>query len=159
MSPRFKSVLAATDFSETANRALPYAWALVEPGGEVHLVHILEHTEVPNPLYAHYTRAALHDPERRARIVAEVEARLRALIPAEDPERPVSCQVGVGLSETVPAGLVDEAQKRHVDAIVIASHGRTGLGHLLMGSVAERVLRSSPVPVLVVPGSGTNTSS
>ena len=63
MTPRFARVLAVTDFSDTADRAIPFAWSLVAPGGEVHLVHIVEYTGVPNPLYAHATRELLHDPD------------------------------------------------------------------------------------------------
>ena len=43
-----------------------------------------------------------------------------------------------------------EAAQRHADVIVMGTHGRSGLAHLVMGSVAERVLRQSPVPVLTV---------
>jgi nucleotide-binding universal stress UspA family protein len=46
--------------------------------------------------------------------------------------------------------IVDEAGKRHSDLIVMATHGRTGLSHILIGSVAERVVRTAPCPVLTV---------
>lgn len=52
----------------------------------------------------------------------------------------------------VPAqSITDAARKRHVDLIVMTTHGRTGFSHLLMGSVAEKVVRGAPCPVLTVP--------
>ncbi len=50
----------------------------------------------------------------------------------------------------VPDGIVAEARSHGVDAIVIGSHGRTGLRHALLGSTAEKVVRKAPCPVLVI---------
>jgi len=64
-------------------------------------------------------------------------------------------QHGVAVTTTVAIGdiadtIIDEAEVRQVDAIVIGTHGRTGLVHLLLGSVAEKVVRGSSVPVVTV---------
>jgi nucleotide-binding universal stress UspA family protein len=46
--------------------------------------------------------------------------------------------------------IIETAEAEHVDLIVMATHGRTGLSHLVMGSVAERVIRTAPCPVLTI---------
>ena len=46
--------------------------------------------------------------------------------------------------------IVETAEAEHVDLIVMATHGRTGLSHLMVGSVAERVVRTAPCPVLTI---------
>ena len=152
--PSLNRVLVVTDFSETANVAVPFAYALVKPGGEVHLLHVIEHEEVPNPLYAHYTPDDLATPDKRAQAVKAVERHLLTLVPKAAKQKTVTTVVGCVLYPEVAPGIVEEARRRKVDAIVIGSHGRTGLKHLLLGSVAEHVLRGAGVPVLVVPRHG-----
>jgi len=149
--PSLKRVMVVTDFSATANVALPYAYALVEPGGEVHLLHLIEHEEVPNPLYAHYTPDELANPEQRKKAMAEVERHLLTLVPKAAKGKSITTVVGCVLYRGVAEGIIEEAKKRKVDAVVMGSHGRTGLSHLLMGSVAEQVLRGCGLPVLIIP--------
>ncbi|HKI99060.1 MAG TPA: universal stress protein [bacterium] len=154
MVPSLKRVLMVTDFSATAAAALPYAYALVDPGAEVHLVHLIEHEQVPNPLYAHYTSDDLATPQDRDRAIKEVERHLMTLVPNQAQEKHITTVVGCVLHPEVAEGIIEEARKRKPDAIVMGSHGRTGLKHLLMGSVAEHVLRGCGVPVLIVPHAG-----
>lgn len=151
MLPSLKRVLVVTDFSRTADAALPYAYALVEPGGEVHLVHVIEHEAQPNPLYAHYTPDELWDPEVRAKAVKEVERHLLSLVPDDAKAKAISTVVGCSLHRHAAEGIMAEAHARKVDAVVMGSHGRTGLSHMLMGSVAEEVLRGCHLPMLIVP--------
>jgi nucleotide-binding universal stress UspA family protein len=143
--------LVSTDFSELANRAIPFAYDLVRDGGKVHLLHVLEPDPLIGPLYAHYTPPKLDVPEERERAIARVTAELERLIPGAAASRHVTTTVNAVLHGAVGKGLVDEALARRADVIVIASHGRTGLGRLVLGSVAQQVVQSSPVPVLVIP--------
>ena len=151
MVPKLAKILLVTDFSETAGRALPFAYAIAESGGEVHLVHVIEHQDVPNPLYAHYSRDDLFNPENQQKAMAAVEAHLKTLIPKGAVDKKVTTKVAGVVHPSAAEGIVAEARKRRCDAIVIGSHGRTGVVHVLMGSVAEAVIRHSTVPVLVVP--------
>jgi len=71
---------------------------------------------------------------------------------------------GVEIETVLETGLpaqaiVDVARRRDVDLIVMATHGRTGFSHLFLGSVAEKVVRSAPCPVLTVPKRGRSRSS
>ena len=73
MERKLSKVVVATDFSEIANAAIPYGYSIVEPGGEVHLIHIVEHQDVPSPMYSHYTSDELNIPAKRAELSAELE--------------------------------------------------------------------------------------
>ena len=154
MPPSLKRVMVATDFSPTADAAVPFAYALVAAGGEVHLVHVVEHDEAPSPLYSHYTPDELANAQMRKTVIAEVEQRLRTLVPTDAKAASVRTVVGCAIHRLAPAGLIEEAAQRKVDAIVMGSHGRRGLGHLLMGSVAEEVLRGAGLPILIIPRRG-----
>jgi len=146
-----KRVMVVTDFSATANAAVPFAYALVKEGGEVHLVHVIEHDDTLSPLYAHYTPDDLASPTKRAKVVADVEERLQALVPGHAEAAGVKTLVACVLYRVVADGIIEESARRKVDAIVIGSHGRRGLTHLLMGSVAEQVLRGAGLPILIIP--------
>lgn len=149
-----KRLLVATDFSLTANAALPYAYGLAEPGTDVYLVHVIEHEQMPNPLYSHYSPDSLATPQQRAQTMQEVERRLSALVPGEAAQRGIRTEVACVLYRTAAEGIIAEAKRLEADAIVMGSHGRTGLKHLLMGSVAEHVLRGCGRPVLIIPHVG-----
>ena len=151
MLPKLSRILLVTDFSDTANRALPFAYAVAAPGGEVHLLHVIEHQDLPNPLYAHYTQDDLFNPEKQKKAIAKVEEHLRTLVPDGADKKKITTKVAAVIHPTVAEGIATEAKARECDAIVIGSHGRTGLVHAVMGSVAEGVIRHSTVPVLVIP--------
>jgi universal stress protein A len=143
----FKKVLVPTDFSEAAARAIPLAFRLAKDhAGSVMLLHVLESTPSPNPLYAHYypspSSEQIRQAEDQARqaLLERVPAAYRDSVPTE-----------VALAHGVPAHeILRVAQARQTSLIVIATHGRTGLKHLVLGSVAEQVIRHAPCPVLVV---------
>lgn len=151
MIPKASKVLVTTDLSDFANRAIPYAYAVADPGGEVHLLHLIEHQNVPSPLYAHYSSDELNNPEKRREVAEIVEADLRKLIPNEAAEKKVETKVEVVFHPNIGEGILKEIEERKVDIVVMGSHGHTALVTLLMGSVAEEVFKGSPVPVLAVP--------
>lgn len=147
MDPEIRSVLVSTDFSELGDSALPYAFRLARDiGASVMLVHVLEAHPLPNPLYAHYYPTPT--PEQLAQAEARAQEALRARIPDEFRR---SNRAEILLAHGSPAlEILRIAGEKRLDLIVIASHGRTGLRRLVLGSVAERVLRDAPCPVLVV---------
>lgn len=151
MWPTFTRVLVSTDFSAVAEAAIPYAYALAAPGGVVHLLHVIEHEEAPNPLYAHYVRDELYNPDKRREAVAEVERRLMALVPAEAAGRDIRSVPHCSLHERAAQAIVELAAGHDVDAIVMGSHGRGGLAHVLLGSVSEQVLRHGGRPLFLIP--------
>jgi universal stress protein A len=144
---RFRSVIASTDFSDVASAALPHAFQLArDHGASLSLVHVLDAYPLPSPLYAHYYPIPTPDQQRRAE--RKARAALRACIPADlGRSRRVTLLVVHGDPAREILRVADESE---APVIVIASHGRTGLARLALGSVAERVIRAAHCPVLVV---------
>jgi nucleotide-binding universal stress UspA family protein len=125
--PRLTRAIVATDLSQFANRAVPFAFALTDEGGEVHIAHVVD-----------------DDAEIDE---ADVRRQLLALAPANMP-RTVHTHVVRGDD---PAKAIAQAAARFgCDAICIASHGRSGISRALVGSVADKLLRETRKPVLVL---------
>ena len=143
--PHVLTVLAATDLSPLGNAAIPHAYAQLHRGGVVELCHVYERP-VPSPAYV-YDRPGqrLGDKERGA-----LEAQLRALIPGEAEGLGITTHVSV-IDGGDPAGAIAQAAERlNVDLITVGSHGRSGLGRAILGSVAQEVLHRAHQPVLVI---------
>ena len=141
----YHRVLWPTDFSPLANVALPHAVGLAAAAGaELVLLHVL-------PSLAAYAVPELVGAlsvslQRKARAAAE--GQLRRL---EQQVKGPNFRVHTVLTEGVPFDQILRAAKRlRCDLIVLATHGRTGLAHAIMGSVAENVVRRAPCPVLTV---------
>lgn len=140
----FRRILVPLDFSEHATRALALATELArEHGGRILVLHVITPFH-PVAALPEETIAWVPDGD----LVAGERRHLEALVTrtVTGPKAPaVACKVEIG---DPFARIVDAA--RHADCVVMATAGRTGLSHLLIGSVAEKVVRHSPVPVLTV---------
>jgi nucleotide-binding universal stress UspA family protein len=138
-------ILAPTDFSEFSKQAVESAYALAQTfGAKLLLLSVVELPSFPIEGFAPSTRGAmlLDDLQRQASLdLAQV------LPETPDPKVEVTRQVVVGAPYRK---IVEVAEAEQVDLIVMATHGRTGLSHLMMGSVAERVVRTAPCPVLTI---------
>jgi len=150
MHENFTRILVTTDFSEAGDHAIAHAFRMAaDHGAEVILSHVVETVVAPNPLYAHYFPADLLNPEIRARAEHDAHAALNERVPQDEALAKVPRTTLV--AHGVPADeIIRTAKERRVDLIVIATHGRTGLKHLFMGSTAERVIRHVHCAVLVV---------
>lgn len=137
-------ILCPVDFSETSDHALEYALDLADGlGAEVHLAHIYQ-----LPMYALPDGALLAGPDMASRILNTCQDSLDQLA-SRYAGRKLAAQKH--LTEGAPhVEICRIAQQIGADMIVVGTHGRTGFGHLLLGSVAERVVRMSKVPVLTV---------
>ncbi len=139
-----RHILAPTDFSEFSKQALDYAFALAQKfGAKLSLLHVIEPQAYPVESYApSWGTTMLEDLDRSAR------AELANLLPeAEDAKIEVTRFVVIG---TPYLEILQTAEAEKADLIVMATHGRTGLSHLVMGSVAERVVRTASCPVLTL---------
>jgi universal stress protein A len=131
------SILVPTDFSETSEAALRYATKMaLTLGARLYLMHVPgktgEHFEANFPIGRFETAAR----ERLASFLTEQELeRLR-------PE--YALRVGTPAEE-----IVRYADACYADLIIMGTHGRSGLAHMVMGSVAEQVARTAPCPVLL----------
>ena len=140
-----RRILFPTDFSEHADHAWPFAlYFAQEFGAEVHLVHVVT---PPPPLVEGYS--ANFDPEQiTSALTAEANASIDRLLKAVQGRNLTfqrEIRVGVDFHE-----IINYARTRQIDLIVMATHGRTGLAHVLVGSVAEKVVRKAPCPVLTI---------
>ena len=130
----FTRILVPTDFSVPSAAALDYARTLAARfGASLHVMHVLEND---------FLRPMVADPRAETAALRQ----LGELLTAEERQR--GAVTAVLRSDAVAEEIVDYARSNGVDLIVIGSHGRTGLAHLLQGSVAERVVRTAPCMVL-----------
>jgi len=147
----FRRILATTDFSETSLEALPVAVEIASHfDAELLLVHVLP-VDTPTPWdippYADFGLASLPLPEYEEQVRQEVERRLTMVAAKHAHGVTVRGLVGRGDAATE----IDRiAASEKADLIVLATHGWTGWRHLVFGSVAEKVLREAPCPVLSV---------
>lgn len=133
-----KNVLVAVDFDEASNVALRYARSLAKNfGARLHVLHVMENL---------FLKPMANDPRA---IEAGITRRLLDTLSDED--RTVLHAVPVIRKSDAPAEeIVKYAQAEQIDLIVMGTHGRPGFAHLLMGSVAEKVVRAAPCPVLTL---------
>ena len=146
-------MLATTDLSAPANDAIPYAYSVVDDGGTVHLVHVLEIAEpdvIPNPLYAHYTPGRASTPAELAKLRDSLTARIQALVPPGAAERGVRTEVHVPAGPDVAAAVTEAADRLGATLLCVGSRGRSGIAKLLLGSTASAILAASRLPVLIV---------
>jgi len=149
MAIAFERVLCATDLSDLGDRAVEAAFAAVSPSGTVTLIHVVPAPPVPSPLVPHYG-ARRASPEELAARQREAAERLSALARAAGGAR---FEVETPLAAEVAATLVQTAERIDADLICLATHSRTGLAKLVLGSAAHDVLHDAGRPVLLVPPS------
>jgi nucleotide-binding universal stress UspA family protein len=147
MDPKnIKRILAPVDFSEPSSAALETAIAFARAfGATIELVHVAADAAYPLPPPVDVAVPPLD----MAKIMEEVERTLSA-------EQDRVGAAGVPCESTTLVGrpdteIVSHADDTQADLIVMGTHGRSGLAHVLMGSVAERVAQHAHCPVLIVP--------
>lgn len=148
-----KKILAPTDLSELSAAGVRHALELARTSGvEVTVYLVVGFKEMMNfgeelsewPTAGHTTRPPVSILERyRAALARFLEEHCSDLLPLVE----VHKKVELGMPEK---DIVEEAKKEGADLIVISTHGRTGLSHLVAGSVTEMVIRHAPCPVLSI---------
>jgi nucleotide-binding universal stress UspA family protein len=138
----FRRILFPTDYSERSRKALGYAGALArDQGALLVILHAVETLGPENVTYGEMG-SQLQPEGYRQRLWADLH-RVR-------PPQP-GVQIEYVLSEEDPvAAILATAVQHKCDLIVMGSHGRSGIKHFLLGSVAEKVVRRAPCPVLVI---------
>jgi nucleotide-binding universal stress UspA family protein len=142
---QFRHILAPTDFSEYSKNAVASAleWAK-QFGAKLTILHVVELPPYPVEGYVPPQMSAtfLEDLERQASVD------LAELVPEAE-------AAGIEVARVVAVGtpyrtIIETAEAGHVDLIVMATAGRTGFSHLVLGSIAERVVRTASCPVLTI---------
>jgi universal stress protein A len=148
MKPTITRILVPTDFSETSDAALEWAKTIAETlGASLHLLHVFEDPFLTGA-FATVDAYAPIAPATGAALLQDVTEQLAHRLSAEEKARfRATEEIVTGISG--PA-IIDYARHQDIDLIVMGTHGRTGMAHLLMGSVAERVVRLAPCPVMTV---------
>ncbi len=144
----YKRILFCTDFSNNAQAALPYAIDLAKKyGASLHLLHVYQEAghiaefELSSDIKSDYIRVA-------HLAGTEMEKRLEAI--CEDIVKELgSCERKM-VRGKAHIEIIRYAKETNIDLIVMASHGLSGLEHVLFGSTAERVLRESPCNAFIV---------
>lgn len=143
-------ILVPTDFSETSAAAVKYAVALADAfGSELHLLHVMEQ---PIQWQMAAEVAMVSAPVNDAALRGQAEAELNGLLTRE--ERAKYHAVTATETGAPFAAIVRYAKAQAIDLIVMGTHGRGAVAHLLIGSVAENVVRKAPCPVLTIPTRG-----
>ena len=142
-----KRIVVATDFGEAADVAFAYGRELARTfGAALDVLHVADNVLARG--YAAEGFMASY-PELQRDVEEAALKRLEALVCDED--RAVLNARTVSRVSTSPAlAIVDYAREARADLIIMGTHGRGAMAHLLMGSVAERVVRTAPCPVLTV---------
>jgi len=141
-----RNILVPIDFSDASLEALRHAKELaLTYGAQITLLHAVE--EVVYPSAYGIEPANMPGPQ----VIDRVEENLAELARTELGYEHIVVQASVGYA---PSTILDYANSHEVDLVVIATHGRTGLERMLLGSVAERIVRRSPAPVFVVKSFG-----
>lgn len=145
MNSKPQKILCPTDFSPLAQHGVQYALDLAQLfGSKLRLVHayslptyfaLPEAAVIPSAEYA-----TARSVEHQARLDSALESLRASGIDIEG-----ALRIGVTHAE-----IAEEAEQWNADLIVMSSHGHTGFTHAVLGSVAERVLRVAPCPVLIL---------
>lgn len=141
-----KRVLVATDFSEASDAAMLYGQALAKAfGASLHVLHVVEdvvaHAWMPE-VYIASLPDMYDEMEKGAR------ERLAGLF--DEPARQALKVEAVVRRGTPFVEIIDYARSNHIDLIVLGTHGRSAIAHMMIGSVAEKVVRKAGCPVLTV---------
>ncbi len=142
-TPLWRTVLVPTDFSPESERAVEYGLALAEQANaKLVLAHVVVPVAAPDLVYG---------PVAWDHAAAIESARDRLLDLKQAKGFEVAKRARIEVLHGNPYREIDSLAKRaKADLIVISTHGRTGLKHLLLGSVAEKIVRYAPCPVLVL---------
>jgi nucleotide-binding universal stress UspA family protein len=149
MIQNVKKILAPIDFSEHSMNAMRSAMELAKDvGAEVHLMHVIapHHHFIPLPLATNVEQS--RELTREAAMLEQAEEELAHLKKDEfgDSKKVITFAV---IGHPVQK-LVDYAKEQSIDLIVMATHGRSGIQHALLGGTTEKIVRTSPCSVLVI---------
>ena len=148
MAYPFKAILSPIEFDENSLAALSAAKQLgLTYNATVYVLHVVPIILVPGEGYIVYS---LEEQEQKARkAVTDITDEHLGGVKHE-----IITKIG-----DIALSVLQVAEEIHADLIVMATHGRTGLGHFLLGSVAEKVVREAPCPVLTVRPTGKEKTS
>ena len=143
---RLNNIVVATDFGEVSDAALDYGRELARAfGAALHVFHAADNVMTRFPMDAPFAGMA----ELQAEVEDGARVRINALLTDED-RATLGATAAVWTSLSPATAIVEYATQVHADIVLVGTHGRGAVGHFFLGSVAERVVRTAPCPVLTV---------
>ncbi len=140
----FKKILCPVDFSQYTQDVINCAADLAKKyGGELHVMHVVPNMTYFTPYESFLTPENLVAIERN--IEDEVESNFTKLLKNESVPTKSIIKTGAPFVE-----IIDYAKSESIDLIVMGTHGHSGIEHILIGNVAEKVVRKSPCPVMTI---------
>jgi universal stress protein A len=141
-----KKILVGTDFSQPSAVALEYGRHLARTfNASLHVLHVVEFMSA-----RYYVDAGYIDfSDLQKRLEESARQELDAAV-TDDDRRTLRATAAIRTSGAPARAIVEYAADEGIDLIVMGTHGRSGVSRVLMGSVAERVVRTAPCPVLTV---------
>ncbi len=149
MIHNIKKILSPIDFSEFSFEAMRGAWELAKDvGAELHLLHVVAPHTIFVPLLLTRDAEGAREMAREAAMMQQAEDEL-ARIKKDQLENSPNVVTSEVVGPTVPK-IIDYAEREGINLILVSSHGRTGFNRMLIGSVAEKLVRGAPCSVLVL---------
>ena len=145
-----KKILVTTDLSTESKKALPVAKSFADKFGAELILLVVGYELFTIPASYGLEAPVYLDPSVQREIDERMQRDLEKVKSEEFGDYPVTAVLKTGSLSPVD-GILSTVKELGADLLVMASHGRTGVQRVLLGSVTERVLRNSPCPVLVVP--------
>ena len=143
---QFRKILVPTDFSSASKQAIPYGCAMAKQHeAELVLCHVLEMPHYPTL----FEGTAVVVPPLDESLRTQLAAQLDELAAETSRDHGVACRALIRDGSPTQE-LLDCATDEQADLIVIATHGYTGLKHMLLGSTAEQIVRHASCPVLTI---------
>jgi nucleotide-binding universal stress UspA family protein len=141
-----KNILVATDFGTCSEKAMAYGCDLARTfDATLHVIHVVD------DVFGRHlgTRGYSSDPSRiQHELESSAQKRLDGLL--KDQSACLKMKAEMRISNAPAMEIVDYARDAGIDLIVVGTHGRSAVAHVLLGSVAEKVARTAPCPVLTV---------
>jgi nucleotide-binding universal stress UspA family protein len=140
----FKKILCPLDFSEFSNEIVNYAVNIAgKYGSELHLLHVIPNLNYYTPYESFLT------PENLVALESSIEKEV-----GKDFEKIIK-KIDTSVKTIIKSGapfveIIEYVKAESIDLVVMGTHGRSGIEHILIGSVAEKVVRKSPCPVLTI---------
>lgn len=144
-----KNVLVATDFSPASETALVYGRALARTfNGTLHVLHVVDNLAA-RLSYADASVAGVAPPELQGQLERDARERMETFV-AETDRGELRAVTMLRVSNSIATAISEYAREASVDVIVIGATGRGAINRMLTGSVADKIIRQAPCPVLVV---------
>ena len=150
MKVPFQTLLCPTDLSETGNLAIDVAYQIAGANARVHLLHVCEPPYLGNPVYGPFVQGYVPSPEDTQQGEEKILRKLHRLVPEDALQQGIRTEFHLIHGLDVAKIISEEAHRFGVEVVVLGTHGRTGLGRILMGSVATDVVKKEGLPVILV---------